>query len=94
MSFAEIETLWTAAQVAFDAGDYDTAYKKAVLLRGRVGTTFEVYRSASGATSGYKLPDPQFLEGFLRDCKELRKTVTTGGSIQTTKITPTRASMT
>jgi hypothetical protein len=92
MTVSDIETLYTEAIAAFDAGDYDLAIRKAASVKLRLATTPNLTRTfAGGGSQGIVWASAQAIDSFIRDCRSLKATAQSSsssyGPFQQTKVT-------
>ena len=93
MSLADLNTLWAQANNLIDAGDYDGAIDVALKVQIGLSVTPEVSRGGNRSRSEYDLPNAAQINAFIKNCRSRAIAKRTGGSIQLSTITPTRAGL-
>lgn len=93
MSLADLITLWTQANTLIDAGDYDGAIDVALKVQIGLSVTPEVSRGGNDSRSEYDLPNAAQINSFIKNCRARIGEKRSGGSIQVSKLTPTRAGL-
>ncbi|MDQ3288923.1 MAG: hypothetical protein M3Q42_11835 [Pseudomonadota bacterium] len=91
MSASQLETLYSEAVAALDAGDYDTAITKAMAVKVRLATMPNVERSlGGGGKQRTEWANAASLNTFILECRRLK-----GASLglQQSKITYARPSL-
>lgn len=93
MSITALETLYSTAVSAFDAGDYASAIAAAVKAQMLLGTTPNLARSLGGGNQSITWNDGAAVARFIADCRQLQKAaaVTSGGPFRQSKVTYARA---
>ncbi len=92
MTIAQIESLYTEAIAALDAGDFDTAIRKAQAVKLRLATTPNLARSLGGGNQSLAWAGPQAIDSFIADCRKAKAQALaeSSGGIQQTKVTYVR----
>lgn len=94
MSIAQIESLYGEAVAALDAGDYQTAIRKAIACKARLATTPNISRSlAGGGQQGMSWANAAALDEFIKEARKLlaQDLAQSSGGLQQTKIIYARA---
>lgn len=93
MSIAALNSLYTSAVAAFDAGDYTAAIAAAVKAQMLLGTTPNLTRSLGSGSQAISWNDGASIERFIQNCQRLAKAaaVQSGGPFRTSKVVYARA---
>jgi hypothetical protein len=94
MAIATLDTLYTQAVSAIDAGDYDAAIQIALKAKLRLATTPDITRSlGAGSNQSVVWANAGEIEGFIRTAKQLQASAraAVSGPMRSTKIRYRRA---
>lgn len=93
MSIAALNSLYTSAVAAFDAGDYTAAIAAAMKAQVLIGTTPNLTRSLGSGSQAISWNDGASIERFIQNCQRLAKAaaVQTGGPFRSSKVVYARA---
>lgn len=97
MTIAQIDTLYTEAISALDAGDYATAIRKAQAAKLRLATTPNLARALGGGGSqSLAWAGAGTIDSFIAECRKAlaQKLAESSGGLQQTKITYARPTST
>lgn len=93
MSIAALNSLYTSAVAAFDAGDYTAAIAAAMKAQVLLGTTPNLTRSLGSGSQAISWNDGASVERFIQNCQRLAKAaaVQSGGPFRSSKVVYARA---
>jgi hypothetical protein len=93
MSIAALNSLYTSAVAAFDAGDYTAAIAAAMKAQVLIGTTPNLTRSLGSGSQAISWNDGASIERFIQNCQRLAKAaaVQSGGPFRSSKVVYARA---
>lgn len=93
MSIAALNSLYTSAVAAFDAGDYTAAIAAAMKAQMLLGTTPNLTRSLGAGSQAISWNDGASIERFIQNCQRLAKAaaVQSGGPFRSSKVVYARA---
>jgi len=97
MSIAQLETLYSAAIAALEAGDYATAILKATAAKFRIATTPNLARNlAGGGSQQISWNDASAIDRFIADCRRAASAATaaSSGAFAQSKVTYARSTTT
>lgn len=90
MSLADLESLYSQAVAALEAGDYDLAINKALACKMRLATTPNLSRIlAGGGQQMMQWANAASLDQFIAQCRQMKATAiaaSSRGPIQRTRI--------
>lgn len=88
MSIAALNSLYTSAVAAFDAGDYTAAIAAAVKAQMLLGTTPNLTRSLGSGSQAISWNDGASIERFIQNCQRLAKAaaVKSGGPFRSSRV--------
>lgn len=72
MSIAELNALYVAAIAALDAGDYDTAIRKAIAVKLRLATTPDSTQGSGAAATSLAWANAAAIDDFVANCRRLQ----------------------
>lgn len=93
MSIAALNSLYTSAVAAFDAGDYTAAIAAAMKAQMLLGATPNLTRSLGSGSQAISWNDGASIERFIQNCQRLAKAaaVQSGGPFRSSKVVYARA---
>ena len=95
MSIAELNTLYSAAATAMEAGDWDTAITKLMAMQARLASTPNLTRNLAGGGSQAIAWNGVNITELIGQCRinkaQALSAASASGPFQSTKVTYTRA---